>query len=51
MNKEYIKEAVLLEQPFYTDQKKTVGQYVSEIGKGAKIAGFVYLAVGQSDAE
>lgn len=51
VNKEYIKQAALLEQPFYLDPQKTVGQYVAEVGKGAKIAGFQYLAVGQTDAE
>jgi elongation factor Ts len=46
VNKEYIKKVVLLEQPFYIDPSKSVGQYLSEEAKGAKISSFVYLAVG-----
>lgn len=47
VNKEFIKRVVLLEQPFYADQTKSVGQFLSEEAKGAKIESFVYLAVGQ----
>lgn len=46
VNKEYIKRVVLLEQPFYSDPAKTVGQYLSETAKGAKVSEFVYLSVG-----
>lgn len=46
VNKEYIKKVVLLEQPFYIDPSKSVAQYLAEEAKGAKITGFVYLAVG-----
>ncbi|HZH98372.1 MAG TPA: translation elongation factor Ts [Fimbriimonadaceae bacterium] len=49
VNKEYIKKAVLMEQPFYADQNRTVSQYLSEEAQGAKVAGFTYLAVGQSE--
>jgi len=47
VNKEFIKEVVLLEQPFYLDQNKSVSQYLAEEAKGAKISSFIYLAVGQ----
>lgn len=46
VNKEFVKKAVLVEQPFYADTSKTVNQYLEEEGKGADIEGFVYLAVG-----
>ncbi len=47
VNKEYVKKAALLEQPFYKDPAKAVSQYLLEEAKGTKIAKFVYLAVGQ----
>lgn len=47
VNKEFIKEVVLLEQPFYLDQNKSVSQYLAEEAHGAKISSFIYLAVGQ----
>ena len=47
VNKEYIKQVVLLEQPFYMDANKSVGQYLSESAKGSKVTKFEYLAVGQ----
>lgn len=47
VNKEYVKKVVLLEQPFYIDPNKTVGQYLAEEAKGAKVSDFVFLAVGQ----
>ncbi|MFN8219094.1 MAG: translation elongation factor Ts [Fimbriimonadales bacterium] len=47
VNKEYIKRVVLLEQPFYADAAKSVGQFLSEEAKGHNILGFTYLAVGQ----
>ena len=46
VNKEFIKEAVLLEQGFYADSNKTVGQYLAESGKGAAVTGMFLLAVG-----
>ncbi len=49
VNKEFVKKAVLLEQPFYADASKSVGQFLSEEAKGAKISQFVYLAVGQGE--
>lgn len=45
VNKEFVKSKVLLEQPFYLDPAKTVGQYVGEI-KAGSVTEFVYLAVG-----
>lgn len=47
VNKEYVKKAALLEQPFYADGSKTVSQYLAETAKGTKITRFVYLAIGQ----
>lgn len=47
VNKEYVKKAALMEQPFYADVNKSVGQYMAESAKGTKITRFVYLAVGQ----
>lgn len=47
VNKEFIKSVVLLEQPFYLDTTKSVGQYLSEEAKGTTISKFIYLAVGQ----
>lgn len=48
VNKEFIKKAVLLEQPFYMDPSKTVAQFLSEEAKGHQIIGFTYLAVGSN---
>lgn len=51
VNKEFISQVVLLEQPFYADTSKTVGAYIAEQAKAAgapiDIAAFRYLAVGQ----
>ncbi|HTQ10563.1 MAG TPA: translation elongation factor Ts [Fimbriimonadaceae bacterium] len=47
VNKEFVKKAALMEQPFYADQSKSVAQYLAENAKGTKIVSFVYLAVGQ----
>lgn len=47
VNKEYIKQVVLLEQPFYADGSKSVSQYLAEEAKGTTVTGFEYLAVGQ----
>lgn len=46
VNKEYIKQVVLLEQEFYIDTSKSVAQFLAEEAKGTKISGFVYLGVG-----
>jgi len=46
VNKEFVKKVVLLEQPFYIDPAKTVGQYLKEEAKGANVKDFVYLSVG-----
>lgn len=48
VNKEYIKSAVLMEQPFYLDPSKTVGQYLSEVAKGVKVVQFANMVVGQN---
>lgn len=48
VNKEFIKSAVLMEQPFYLDPSKTVGQYLSEVAKGVKVVGFENMIVGQN---
>ncbi len=47
VNKEYVKKAALMEQPFYADSSKSVAQYLAESAKGTKVTRFVYLAVGQ----
>ncbi len=47
VNKEFIKRAVLLEQPFYLDPSKSVSQYLAEEAKGTAVTSFTYLAVGQ----
>ncbi|HVL40149.1 MAG TPA: translation elongation factor Ts [Fimbriimonadaceae bacterium] len=49
VNKEFIKRAVLLEQPFYVDANKTVAQFLAEEAKGGGIEKFEYLAVGQTE--
>jgi len=46
VNKEFVKKAVLLEQPFYIDPSKSVGQYLKEEAKGANVKDFLYLSVG-----
>jgi elongation factor Ts len=46
VNKEFVKKAVLLEQPFYIDPSKSVAQYLKEEAKGANITDFLYLSVG-----
>ena len=48
VNKEFVSQVVLKEQPFYLDPKKTVAQYLSESAKGSVVAKFEYLAVGQA---
>lgn len=48
VNKEFIKKAVLLEQPLYLDTDKTVGQYMNEVAKGVKVTQFVNFIVGQA---
>lgn len=47
VNKEFVKTAVLLEQPFYMDNSRSVSQYLSQEGLGAQVEDFTYLAVGQ----
>lgn len=47
VNKEYIKQAALLEQPYYADTSKSVNQYLTESATGHSILGFTYLAVGR----
>lgn len=50
VNKEFISQVVLLEQPFYADQSKTVGAFVAEQAKAAggpiEVKAYHYLAVG-----
>jgi len=48
VNKEFIKQVVLLEQPYFAELTKSVSQYLSESAKGSTVTKFVYLAVGQS---
>jgi len=47
VNKEFVKRAVLLEQPYFIDPSKSVSQYLAEEAKGVKLVSFEYLAVGQ----
>lgn len=53
INKEYMKRVVLLEQPFFRDNSKSVAQYMAEeakAGGGAiKIVKITRLAVGESE--
>ncbi|MBL8048278.1 MAG: translation elongation factor Ts [Chthonomonas sp.] len=52
INKEFFQEAVLLEQPYFIDSKRTVAQYVKDESGGAlEIKSFVRLAVGESSDE
>lgn len=50
INKEYLKQVVLLEQPFYADAAKSVAQYLQEEAKAGggslSVRSFTYLAVG-----
>ncbi len=45
VNKEFIKEVVLTEQPFYKDASLTVAQFLKETGNSA-VTEFKFLAVG-----
>lgn len=47
VNKEYIKQVVLLEQPFYKEPSKSVGQWLQETAKGTTVKDFIYLGLGQ----
>jgi elongation factor Ts len=49
VNKEFVKAAVLMEQPYYADPSKSVSQYLGEEAKGSSVNEFVYLAVGQAN--
>lgn len=46
VHKEYIKQYVLLEQPFYKEQSKSVSQYLAEVAKDLKVCKMWSLAVG-----
>lgn len=46
VNKEFVKSIVLLEQAFFKDSSKTVGQYVSESAGDLKVTKFHKLIVG-----
>ena len=49
VNKEFHQAHVLLEQPFYTDTKKKVAEYVK--GAGIEIVGYRHFAVGADPSE
>jgi elongation factor Ts len=55
INKEFYQRAVLLEQPFYRDASKSVGQMLQEEAKArggdVKVLEFEYLTVGDSQGE
>jgi len=46
VNKEYIKQVVLLEQPFYKEPGKSVQQWLQETAKGTTVSDFAYLGLG-----
>jgi elongation factor Ts len=46
VNKEWVKQVVLLEQGFYADASKSVAQYLTESLGGAKVVAFHYFKVG-----
>lgn len=46
VNKEFIKEAVLLEQAYYADTSKTVNEHLAQNAKGAAITNLILLSVG-----
>jgi len=52
INKEFYQAQVLLEQPFYADQKQTVGAFVAAEAKAAggtlDVDSFVYLTIGEA---
>jgi elongation factor Ts len=43
----FFKESTLLNQDFVSDQKKTVGQYISEFDKELKVTKFYRLILGE----
>jgi elongation factor Ts len=45
VNKDYVKRVVLLEQPWYLDQSKSVSQYLAEEAKGTTIKEVVRFSV------
>jgi elongation factor Ts len=47
VNKEFVKSAVLLEQPFFMDASKSVADYVKEKSAGLTVTGFTKLSVGE----
>jgi elongation factor Ts len=47
VNKEFVKSAVLLEQPFFRDPSKSVAEYVKESSSALTVTGFTKLAVGE----
>lgn len=50
INKEFVKEKVLLEQPFFKDASKSVGQWLAETAKGTTVTDFIYLGLGMGEA-
>jgi len=48
VNKEFVKKAVLLEQPFYIDPSQSVQQYLDATVPGTKVKDALYYAVGQN---
>ena len=47
VNKEYVKQVVLEEQPFYKEPSKSTAQWLAETANGTKVTDFKYLAIGQ----
>lgn len=48
VNKEFVMQAALLEQPYYAELSKKVGDYLKENAKDSQIVSFRYLAVGKN---
>lgn len=46
VQKEWLSKVVLLEQPFFRELSKTVGQFLKEEGKGVEVKAFHYYYVG-----
>ncbi len=46
VNKNFVQKVALLEQPFYKDESKTIGDMLKAVGSDLKIARFVRLEVG-----
>lgn len=48
VNKNFVQKVALLEQPFYKDESKTIGDLLKAVGPDLKIVRFVRMEVGSS---